>query len=339
MSEPKSARTSLSLFLSTALHGAVIALIALGPAFIPGLGGKGDRDSKNIEIVVQSAALDNTEPVALATEPTALPPPLPAPTVQLPPPVITPQPVKPIKVAKQKSVKKIKPVQINELPEKSPEKLVDDTIAAAPSVVVEESPAVIVADKAAEEIIEEKVAQSEEPIATEEPKIENIEPVAAAPEIPVTEPDVEQVSQQTQAQTPAVAQAPAQVKTQAGTTKDEFIGQAGSATGAGAQVTQNYTGLRQLSGNKPPVYSRDFRIKKLQGRGQLIYYVKNDGSIGDLQLSQSTGSAELDQAAISAFQKYKFIPGQEGYTKHDFEFSLSGPAQNDTGRLRTTLNR
>lgn len=81
------------------------------------------------------------------------------------------------------------------------------------------------------------------------------------------------------------------------------------------------------------------RIKKLQGRGQLIYYVKKDGTIGDIKLSQSTGSKELDQAALNAFSKYKFVPGQDGYTKHDFEFSLSGPGQNDSGRLRTTMNK
>jgi len=58
-----------------------------------------------------------------------------------------------------------------------------------------------------------------------------------------------------------------------------------------------------------------------------------------VKLAKSTGHTELDQAAKEAFARYKFVPGQEGFTLHEFEFSLKGPAESDAGRLRTTYNR
>jgi TonB family protein len=60
--------------------------------------------------------------------------------------------------------------------------------------------------------------------------------------------------------------------------------------------------------------------------------------VRDLRLTRSTGHAELDQAAMDAFRKYKFVPGQEGYTVHNFEFDLTGPAEAANGRLRATWN-
>lgn len=111
----------------------------------------------------------------------------------------------------------------------------------------------------------------------------------------------------------------------------------GSGSGAGKStvaVKQNFLELRQAAGNEPPSYTRDMRINKLEGRGQLVYFVNKHGQVTDMRLNQSTGSSELDQAAIDAFKKYKFVPGQEGYTVHNFEFRLSGPAQAEDGRLR-----
>jgi len=70
---------------------------------------------------------------------------------------------------------------------------------------------------------------------------------------------------------------------------------------------------------------------------RIFSFVNKDGSVNQVQLTKSTGYADLDQAAIDAFSKYKFVPGQEGFTVHNFEFSLKGPAISDVGRLRTTM--
>ena len=104
------------------------------------------------------------------------------------------------------------------------------------------------------------------------------------------------------------------------------------------KVTQNYLGLRQLPGNKPPAYTEQMRLDHMQGSGQLVYFVNKNGTVSDIRLTKSTGYPELDQAAIQAFSKYRFYPGQEGYTVHNFEFVLQGPAVTVGGGLRTTMN-
>ena len=112
----------------------------------------------------------------------------------------------------------------------------------------------------------------------------------------------------------------------------------GTGTAKTITVTQNYLSLRQLPGNQPPNYTRDMRLKREQGSGQLVYFVNKDGTVSDLHLTKSTGYPELDQAAIQAFSKYRFVPGQEGYTVHDFDFVLNGPEVQEAGSLRTSMN-
>lgn len=107
MSENKSAGTSVSLFLSTALHGAVIALIALGPTFIPGLSGKGDRNSNNIEVTVSEST-----PAVQESAPEAIPQARPEPTpIPEPAPVVAAAPIvvkTPKKIISKKLPKKFK---------------------------------------------------------------------------------------------------------------------------------------------------------------------------------------------------------------------------------------
>lgn len=101
------------------------------------------------------------------------------------------------------------------------------------------------------------------------------------------------------------------------------------------QAPQNFVSLKQAPGNQPPSYPEAQRLQQVQGKGQLKYYVAKDGSVTDVAVTQSTGSKELDQAALDAFSKYKFVPGQEGYTVHNFEFTLQGPTETAPKRLRT----
>src|SRR5690606_3452100 len=132
-------------------------------------------------------------------------------------------------------------------------------------------------------------------------------PVADTPAEPIQEPQPEAVAEtqpepiapapQPVAQTPAPEQQP--TPPAAGTGNSPNNGMAGSQQTI--QVSQSYLGLRQMPGNKPPVYSRDMRRQGVQGRGQLVYFVTRDGRVTDLRLTRSTGSPALDQAAIDAF--------------------------------------
>jgi protein TonB len=108
-----------------------------------------------------------------------------------------------------------------------------------------------------------------------------------------------------------------------------------TTSAAPVQPVQSFLSLTQLPGNRPPVYSREMRVRQAQGRGQLVYLVTPDGTVKNIRLTKSTGFKDLDRAAVDAFSRYKFVKGQSGYTVHDFEFSLKGPAIQDASRLRT----
>jgi periplasmic protein TonB len=97
---------------------------------------------------------------------------------------------------------------------------------------------------------------------------------------------------------------------------------------------QSFTELKQASGNVPPRYDNTMRLQRMEGRGQLSYFVRKDGTVENTQLLKSTGHPELDQAAVTAFKNYRFVPGQAGQTLHDFEFRLTGPEAQSAGRLR-----
>ncbi|MEK6556068.1 MAG: TonB family protein, partial [Bdellovibrionota bacterium] len=105
------------------------------------------------------------------------------------------------------------------------------------------------------------------------------------------------------------------------------------------EAPQNFLTLKQAPGNRAPSYPKELRKQQVQGKGQLKYFVNKDGRVGQMELTQSTGSAELDKAAMDSFANYKFVPGQEGYTVHNFEFSLKGPAEPEPRRLRTSYNK
>lgn len=109
-----------------------------------------------------------------------------------------------------------------------------------------------------------------------------------------------------------------------------------AASAATVAKPQNFLTLKQASGNRPPTYPRDARLQKAEGKGQLAYYVSKDGKVTDIKVNKSSGVSALDEAALAAFSKYKFVPGQEGHTLHNFEFTLQGPAEQDGLKLRTT---
>ena len=91
--------------------------------------------------------------------------------------------------------------------------------------------------------------------------------------------------------------------------------------------TRSFRSLIQAPGNIPPSYTTQTRLKKLEGQGELMYFVTKQGHVTDVTLTTSTGHPELDSIAINAFSKYKFLKGQEGWTTHPFKFILKGPTQ------------
>lgn len=99
--------------------------------------------------------------------------------------------------------------------------------------------------------------------------------------------------------------------------------------------TRSYLDLKQRPGNLPPQYPRVARRNGWQGQVRLIYYVTAQGTVDQVQVLQSSGYRPLDQEAVSAISRYRYVPGQQGWTAHPVNFTLQGPAQPEPARLRT----
>lgn len=406
-------RTSISLVISTLLHGSVIALIAVGPAFLPNLKlNRGDSDLKQTQISFETLDSTSQPPQTLADIQTVAVPEQVNTTVQ---PEVTMQPVDNttaptttvvakapatltpatttktiptplgVKTYKTRAIadkpatalpnKKI--VKIDFEPSRPTES--DSDIEPQPLVAVADTQQEAVelpehADAMASTTVEkENLIESQQPAAAEPENVtaketpapiealatkEDVQPTVTtadlAPVSSATTTDVTPVDQEkplaapvisaanqpatTPSATQASAPAEAAALTQA-TGAPAPIGNSNAANAEPIKVTQSYTGLKQVPGNKPPSYTRDMRLNRAQGQGQLVYFVNKDGLVSDLKLTRSTGQPTLDKAAITAFSKYKFVPGQEGYTVHDFEFRLKGPEAIEDGRLKTSMNK
>ncbi len=346
----KSFRTSLSLLVSSVLHASAVGLIALGPSFIPGLDGAGDRKATTVEFTVESQEPSNST----ASTPTTVINPntdtlADIRTVTVP--QAQPKPVRETKLP-QKAASKVSAPEAAAAAAvvaatasqsdvtQATEKNVDtaNTPAEQPTEVAEETLAIdesAAAAGAAQEVTSNPPVNStkSEAVATKE-LVEKAEEKSAPPVV-----KTEEIPTPTPAEKPIAAAGLGEGDAGATGSSTTPTAQSSPSTGAAAStpITQNYLGLRQQPGNTPPAYTRELRLQNLQGRGQLTYFVTKEGRVDQIKISKSTGSPVLDQTALDAFKNYKFVPGQEGYTVHDFEFSLKGPAQIDAGRLRTTM--
>lgn len=109
------------------------------------------------------------------------------------------------------------------------------------------------------------------------------------------------------------------------------------AGGSGAQEpfgVRDASELGELRGNKPPEYPEQDRLNRKQGTSVFVAHVNPDGTVSQVQMEQSAQSKTLDAAAASAMKRWRFRPGQSGWVRKGFTFSLGGVAQESTGRLR-----
>lgn len=92
-----------------------------------------------------------------------------------------------------------------------------------------------------------------------------------------------------------------------------------TSTNATAQVTSAAGG--SMSG-PPPIYSPEARRQKLQGTGTyLLHFDTTTGAVTDVSVTQSTGSAVLDQAALAAFRQWHAQPN----CPKEFPLTISFP--------------
>ncbi|MEN6585883.1 MAG: energy transducer TonB [Sulfuricella sp.] len=64
--------------------------------------------------------------------------------------------------------------------------------------------------------------------------------------------------------------------------------------------------------NPPPAYPMAARRRGIEGRVLVRAEVQTDGSCSRVELKTSSGSDSLDQAALEAVRKWRFIPARKG---------------------------
>ncbi len=67
----------------------------------------------------------------------------------------------------------------------------------------------------------------------------------------------------------------------------------------------------QVINRVPPVYPEEARLAGLEGRVSLKVRVLYDGSIGQIEILQSSGREDFDQAAIECVRQWKFKPAMQ----------------------------
>lgn len=116
------------------------------------------------------------------------------------------------------------------------------------------------------------------PVLPPQPRASSAAPVAAAEPAPA----------------PAAAAAPASVD-----------------SSASAAVTPPRSDAAHLN-NPKPVYPAVSRRLKEEGSVVLEVFIQADGSVGDLRVKRSSGFPRLDEAALAAVRRWKYLPARRG---------------------------
>lgn len=66
--------------------------------------------------------------------------------------------------------------------------------------------------------------------------------------------------------------------------------------------------------NPPPQYPLVARRLQQQGRVVLDVYILADGSVGEVRVKHSSGFARLDEAALNAVRRWRYVPAKRGDT-------------------------
>jgi TonB family protein len=102
------------------------------------------------------------------------------------------------------------------------------------------------------------------------------------------------------------------------------------ATSVGAQATSDK--LKSDDGRvviatyaAKPAYPYELRARHIQGAGVFQVHIRADGTVGSVETIQSTGNAELDRCATSAFMRWRFRVDRPTKVKMPITFSMRRP--------------
>ena len=330
-------RSSFFVLLSILVHALCVAAIAVAPRNIAEPQGNGEIEVALGEPADQPGIAESeieAPSEAAQVEPIA---PVQAEPVKAEPVKVEPVKPEPVKVVAKKAE-----------PKQEVKKAVVTPAPAAPIAKAQasEEPATELPPK--EELPEELSPEIDEaemvavPIQQQQQK-EELVPVKETPPVGV-EAATEEATQEetteaasedvnTAEETVAAAEAAAAAKLAGSGHKAVDDGQLaqGGATQAGAI---SYLDLKQAQGNRPPVYPLAARRQQRQGQLELLYRVTSEGKVTDIKVAKSSGHKDLDQAAVDAVTKFRFVPGQEGWARHPVAFALKGEATELPSKLR-----
>jgi len=347
---------------SALAHTTLIAALLLAPKSATDLGNSVAEKQKlldgesSVEVIaaqnqeaapakteVKAEAATETETETETAQTASVPAPIPQKAAEeLPPPkkiaeVATPKPVKTKVIVKTPAAPKIKTTAESDVVTESKDK----------NVELENLSPVI-----AEQPLEPSSDDAAAPTPTEAPAAESSAPVQASSE-----------TKEKEAEPSAPAAAPAAVEEKtapppqaAAEPKDDGAGRAsssGSSSNAASTATAAANGKgdaessgpgssasgsgdgqvieaslrRPLPGNQLPQYPRQDRLMRREGTSIVLGDVRHNGAVENVRLERSSGSKEMDSAAIAAFKKWKFAPGAEATVRKSFQYALQGPEQ------------
>ncbi|MNL24907.1 Gram-negative bacterial tonB protein [compost metagenome] len=69
-----------------------------------------------------------------------------------------------------------------------------------------------------------------------------------------------------------------------------------------------------------------------------LAYITKEGHPTQFRMIKSTGFQNLDSKTLTALQKWRFYPGQEGWVELPFKWDLKGETQEAGGLLRKKVS-
>jgi protein TonB len=91
-----------------------------------------------------------------------------------------------------------------------------------------------------------------------------------------------------------------------------------------AEMSMSRAKALAISSPRPP-YPYEARAKRITGSGVIVATVDPaSGEVTNASVSKSTGSSILDDAAVSAFRRWRFRPGTVSRVNIPITFTLTG---------------
>lgn len=127
----------------------------------------------------------------------------------------------------------------------------------------------------------------------------------------ITEHETEAVAEQAAAAPPAPAASPASGTSSTGAAAAAVASAQPGPSPAAPAVTPPRTDAAHLN-NPVPRYPPVSRRLGEEGRVLLDVHIQPDGSVGEIRVRASSGSTRLDQAALDAVKRWRYVPARRG---------------------------